>query len=601
MNLDDRHTAPPTVGPSTVRRVHGRPGHTASRLTRRRRLAAQAKPSDQAQAIATGSSTTLAEWHSMTEPEHVLAWAQLRIWVSWLVGRYRLTLEDRLPACWPQHPELIEELWALRAWRAEAYGPDGTGQATVYWHQALITFLTHVSTWWAAGCRAGHANLPAAIQHECQRMWASADPLAGIPQALRPTASVPSDPTTEPGVISMPGLNVLTSTEMQALTDAGLAHPQHETIAAFAYYDGSWWAHASKQNHNPAAPKDGDNEDTVWFRADDVDLACDHSFYPQRMPRPESQRSRSPGSCRSRDSGLSPKRICNHPGLTAGLGVGDCDLRVIPTLIGHARGFTGSLPRTSNTRRSSTIRAQHCRDAPGYGACMSEIPGTCAARPQSPAHASTAAYLPPPRRGRRVRWLASTAAAVVVGAAACTTSARPAPGAGAGAGASWNPKLPTCAHLAALLPGKPPLAQTYRSDGAASAAGNPPTGVDSLICSYGQAAAVSVDIFADSKYDPTTMSQYEPERPYRDGKVHDGPARAQSLFALDTRGMTALSPTQAYGNAGYNGNDCATTVVDRNVLVTVAFTGRGTTPQQRTANCRQDGTAPTAAVLHGIG
>jgi hypothetical protein len=193
-----------------------------------------------------------------------------------------------------------------------------------------------------------------------------------------------------------------------------------------------------------------------------------------------------------------------------------------------------------------------------------------------------------------VWWLAGTAALLVVAAAACTTTRAP------GAGASWNPKLPTCAQLAALLPGKPPLVQTYRSDGAASVAGNAPTGIDSLVCSYGQMAAVSVDIFADSKYDPATMSQYSPQRPYRDGKVHDGPARAQSLFASETKGMTALSPTQAYGSANYSLSDCATTVVERNVLVTVAIAGRGTTPQERKANCRQDGAGPTAAVLNGI-
>lgn len=230
---------------------------------------------------------------------------------------------------------------------------------------------------------------------------------------------------------------------------------------------------------------------------------------------------------------------------------------------------------------------------------MSEIPGTCAARPQFPADASTAACPAPPCRGRRVWWLAGTAAVVVVAAGACTTMARPAPG--ASAGASWNPKLPTCAQLAALLPGKPRLVQTYRSDGAASVAGNAPTGIDSLICSYGQVAAVSVDILAASKYDPATMSQYSSQRPYRDGKVHDGPARAQSLFTVETIGMTALSPTEAYGSAGYNGSECATTAVERNVLVTVAFAGRGTTPQERTANCREDGAGPTAAVLYGIG
>jgi hypothetical protein len=217
----------------------------------------------------------------MSEPEYVLAWEVLREWATWLIGRYRLTLEDRLPACWPQHPELIEELWALRAWRLEAYGSEGGGQFAVYWHQALIAFLTHVSTWWAGGCRAGHVSPDTDISSDQTRAWAGADPLGGIPVATRPVASILANPATDTGVITMPQINVLASAQMQALTNAGLAHPQHETIVAFTYYDGSWWAFASKEDHDPAAPEDAKDEGAVWFRADDVDLACDRSFYPQ--------------------------------------------------------------------------------------------------------------------------------------------------------------------------------------------------------------------------------------------------------------------------------------------------------------------------------
>jgi len=280
-NFEDRYAAPPTVGPSAGRRVRGRPGHTASRLTRRPRGAPDAAASNQAEPVAADASASLIEWHVMTEPEYVLAWEQLRDWTTWLISRYRLVLEDRLPACWPQHPELIEELWALRAWRAEAYGPDGTGQSAVYWQQALVTLLTHVSAWWAGGCRAGHASPDTDIPPDHTRAWASSDPLDGIPQAMRPTASILTDPATDQGVITMSDLNVLTSAQMQALTNAGLARPQHETIVAFTYYDGSWWAYASKMDHDPAAPEGADDEGAVWFRADDVDLACDRSFYPQ--------------------------------------------------------------------------------------------------------------------------------------------------------------------------------------------------------------------------------------------------------------------------------------------------------------------------------
>lgn len=280
-SFDDRYIAPPTVGPSAGRRARGRPRLSGSRLTRRPRDAPDT-PASAPEPIGPASpppTSAPAEWHAMSEPEYVLAWAQLRDWTAWLIGRYRLVLEDRLPNCWPQHPELIEELWALRAWRIEAYGPEGTGQTAVYWHQALVTFLGHVAGWWAGGCRAGHTNPDTDPDPEQINAWIRADPLAGIPAHVRPALSISADnPATDHGAITMPDINVLTASQMHALTEAGLAHPQHETIAAFTYYDGSWWAYASREDHERRdEPDEGD--EVCWFRADDVDLAADPTFH----------------------------------------------------------------------------------------------------------------------------------------------------------------------------------------------------------------------------------------------------------------------------------------------------------------------------------
>jgi len=216
--FDERHASPPSVAPSAARRIRGRPRQTASRLTRRPRAAPEAMTFGERRPATGGASAPLLEWHAMTEPEYTLAWEQLRDWTVWLIGRYRLVLEDRLPACWPQHPELIEELWALRAWRTEAYGPEGAGQSAVYWHQALVAFLGHVSIWWAGGCRAGHTNTPTSLSSEQIRGWADADPLVGIPPPARPTSS-------EQGLITMPELGVVTAGQMRALTNAGLGAP----------------------------------------------------------------------------------------------------------------------------------------------------------------------------------------------------------------------------------------------------------------------------------------------------------------------------------------------------------------------------------------
>ena len=253
--FDELHAAPPSVAPSAGRRIRGRPRQTASRLTRRPRVAPTATGSGEGQPAIGGARLPLLEWHAMTEPEYILAWEQLRGWTAWLVSRYRLVLEDRLPACWPQHPELIEELWALRAWRAEAYGPEGAGQSAVYWHQALVAFLGHVSIWWAGGCRAGHTTPNTDLSSEQTQGWADADPLAGIPPPLRST--------------SVSELNVVTAAQMRALTNAGLAHPYDETVVAFTHYAASWWAFA---------PSEGDDGDAMWFRADDADLPFNSTF-----------------------------------------------------------------------------------------------------------------------------------------------------------------------------------------------------------------------------------------------------------------------------------------------------------------------------------
>jgi hypothetical protein len=279
-DFDDRHAAPPTIGASGGRRVRGRPRHTAGRLTRGPRIGPGTSATGESLSVSSQAPASLAEWHAMREPEHVLAWEQLRAWTAWLIGRYRLVLEDRLPGCWPQHPELIEELWALRAWRIEVYGPEGTGQSAVYWHQALVTFLGHVSGWWAGGCRAGHASPDTSLSPEQARAWASADPLAGVPRSIRPPASIRTDPATDPGVITMSDVNVLTAAQMQALTNATLAHPQQEAVVAFTYYDGSWWAFAPNDHSSDATDED-ESDAARWVRVNDVDLASSPTLYPE--------------------------------------------------------------------------------------------------------------------------------------------------------------------------------------------------------------------------------------------------------------------------------------------------------------------------------
>jgi len=115
-----------------------------------------------------------------------VAWSHLRTWVTWLHDRYELAVEDRLPRCWAQHPGLIEELWALKAWREEIYGADRpSGQAARYWHAELRQVIQAATTVYAAGCRTGHraGRRLAADDSSLQQRWAAASPITGIPAA----------------------------------------------------------------------------------------------------------------------------------------------------------------------------------------------------------------------------------------------------------------------------------------------------------------------------------------------------------------------------------------------------------------------------------
>jgi hypothetical protein len=133
-----------------------------------------------------GPAGALLEWHDMTPGQLTAEWSGLRAWVRWLTGRYELTVEDRLPPCWPLHPGLVEELYALRAWRAEIYssGEAGTGQAARYWHAELRAVIQAATTVYAAGCRTGHRGAAelAGVRHDLLEEWGGGYPLAGVPE-----------------------------------------------------------------------------------------------------------------------------------------------------------------------------------------------------------------------------------------------------------------------------------------------------------------------------------------------------------------------------------------------------------------------------------
>lgn len=148
------------------------------------RRSAASPPAVSSPAVGPQVPMPVIEWHDMTPGQETATWAELRAWVTWLYDRYELSVENRLPRCWARHPGLVEELYALKAWRQEIYsGSQPSGQAARYWHAELRQVLHAAATQYALGCRTGHrgnvrlaAEDPALLQE-----WEAAYPLAGVP------------------------------------------------------------------------------------------------------------------------------------------------------------------------------------------------------------------------------------------------------------------------------------------------------------------------------------------------------------------------------------------------------------------------------------
>lgn len=218
-----------------------KPGATISRLPGRRLRTR--KPGNTAD-----TGRPLVEWHSMAPAERRDAWRGLVDWVAWLHDRYELSKETRLPECWPQHPGIIEELWALKAWRGTIYttqtgdrsgdtGPgQGVEQAARYWHNELRQVLTAVSQVYAPRCLSGHkpAALLSAVNPDLLAQWRAADPLAGVDPALIRLHRTVSDAA---------GVAVVSEAVMTDALMRGTAAALGETVTDYIHYRGAWWTH----------------------------------------------------------------------------------------------------------------------------------------------------------------------------------------------------------------------------------------------------------------------------------------------------------------------------------------------------------------------
>lgn len=67
---------------------------------------------------------------------------QLGDWVGWI--RHGYPLAKKIPACWAEHPEIVEELTALwLAWQAAYEQPDAQLTAAADWHDRWLPGVLH--------------------------------------------------------------------------------------------------------------------------------------------------------------------------------------------------------------------------------------------------------------------------------------------------------------------------------------------------------------------------------------------------------------------------------------------------------------------------
>jgi len=210
----------------------------------------------------------LAEWHEMSPGERHVAWSQLRAWVTWLHDRYELGVEDRLPRCWAQHPGLVEELWALKAWREEIYQADRpSGQAARYWHAELRQVIQAATSFYAAGCRTGHRGSRdlAAEDSRLQQRWAAASPVTGIPAV----SLAAGQRRNHPG-------HWLSPAAMAEALDNGSAQPLSAMLPDHIHCADAWW--------RPGAGG--------WARITDAGLATRLDSWAAQLARADEQATR---------------------------------------------------------------------------------------------------------------------------------------------------------------------------------------------------------------------------------------------------------------------------------------------------------------------
>jgi hypothetical protein len=101
-------------------------------------------------------------WRDLGPKAEEELWSLLRDWVGWLRSRYPLA--QKIPPCWPEHPEIVEELTALwLAWQYAYSNADAPLTAAADWHDRWLPGLLHRLQHGplAVDCSEAHRSRPA--------------------------------------------------------------------------------------------------------------------------------------------------------------------------------------------------------------------------------------------------------------------------------------------------------------------------------------------------------------------------------------------------------------------------------------------------------
>lgn len=103
-------------------------------------------------------------WRNLGPHGQEALWSELAGWIDWLRGRYPLA--RKIPDCWREHPEVVEELTALwLAWQGAYAEPDPPLTAASDWHDRWLPGVLHRLEHgpFAIDCVADHRARPASV------------------------------------------------------------------------------------------------------------------------------------------------------------------------------------------------------------------------------------------------------------------------------------------------------------------------------------------------------------------------------------------------------------------------------------------------------